>query len=290
MSQTYNIDAESDSVVHLAAPSFRIYEDMLYVQDIGFFVAREKFHMRRPSLESFLIHYTIEGEGYLEYQNQEVFMGSGTVMWIDCSYPHFYKTSSRVQTWKTTWVHFSGANCRYYYEQFLSANNGKNVAQIILNNHISDLINQIIQLYQNFECSMNTDIRISALLASVMSECIVNINHSDVYIPIYVRKAQKYIQEHCLEPITLDSLAEHLFISKYYLQRLFSQYMLISPKEYISRLRINHAKVLLRKTDLPIQKIAFSVGYNNVSHFIELFKRLEGETPGVYRNNWGRFI
>ncbi len=288
MMRSYNIDADSDSLIHLVAPTTRIEDKMLYVQDIGFFVARENFYMRRHALHSYLIQYTIEGEGYLEYENQAGYLPADTIMWIDCRNPQFYRTSSRTKYWKTIWVHLYGANCQYYYEQFLATNGGKNMARHSLSNHVPDFIHQCIELYQNFDCDLNTDIHASALLANILSECITLLSGSERTMPAHVQKARSYIRSHYTESITLELLAGELFISKYHLQRLFRQYMQMSPKEYLCQLRINHAKQALRTTNLSVREIAAEVGYNNVSHFIHLFQKYERQTPGSYRTSWSR--
>ena len=54
--------------------------------------------------------------------------------------------------------------------------------------------------------------------------------------------------------------------------------------------RINHAKELLRSTDLTINEVADEVGFHNPGHFINLFKRSLGMTPGMYRSFWGNVI
>ena len=287
MNRTYYIDADSDTLIHLVAPTTKTDGNILFVQDIGHFIAHKDFFMRRSSLESYLIQITLGGEGYLEYSGKTYRIPEKYFMWIDCMQPHYYHTSPSSEKWHVIWVHLYGSNSRYYYEQFLQANDGQNVARLSTPSHVSETIWQIIYSYQKFDCDFYTDIHVSALLSDILSECITKRDNGEGAMPAYVLRAKEYILNHYTEQVTLDTLADKLFVSKYYLQRLFCQYMHMSPKEYLCQLRINHAKTSLRKTSLSIQEIAAEVGYNNVSYFINLFRKYEHETPGAYRKRWG---
>jgi len=55
--------------------------------------------------------------------------------------------------------------------------------------------------------------------------------------------------------------------------------------EYLSEIRIKHAKILLRKVDLKVYEIAVKVGYNNTKYFSDIFKKITGLTPIEYRKN-----
>ena len=70
--------------------------------------------------------------------------------------------------------------------------------------------------------------------------------------------------------------------------RLFKSSTGYTPNEYIIMERINHAKELLRSTDLTINEVADKVGFHNPGHFINLFKRSLGMAPGMYRSFWGQ--
>jgi AraC-like DNA-binding protein len=59
-----------------------------------------------------------------------------------------------------------------------------------------------------------------------------------------------------------------------------------TPYEYLTDLRLDHAKELLRATDQPVGRVAEDVGLENVSYFIKRFRLQEGVTPAVYRKRW----
>lgn len=100
-----------------------------------------------------------------------------------------------------------------------------------------------------------------------------------------VNEALKYCKSHYHTDISLDRTAEHLHISKYYLCDLFKKQVNLTFWEYITQLRINHAKRLLVAGNLKVSEIAPQIGYLNASHFGRIFKEMIGCTPAEYRRN-----
>ena len=83
--------------------------------------------------------------------------------------------------------------------------------------------------------------------------------------------------------ITLSDLAEHFGRSKSHISHMFKKETGISLRAYCNNLKLEDAKKLLLKTDLPITEIALNVGFNDTSYFIQLFKSKFKITPLQYR-------
>ena len=98
-----------------------------------------------------------------------------------------------------------------------------------------------------------------------------------------IKKAVDYIRRHYAEEITLRSLSEHLQLSENHLSRLFTKETGESFISFLTRLRIQKAKELLRQTELPIGEISEAIGYANQEHFSRVFKKLAGVSPSAYR-------
>lgn len=89
-----------------------------------------------------------------------------------------------------------------------------------------------------------------------------------------------YLHKH----ISLRELAENKYFVNYsYCSRLFSQETGMNFSKYLIQYRLKKAKTLLENKDMKISFIAFEVGYNDVSHFIQSFKKSYGLTPEEYR-------
>lgn len=99
--------------------------------------------------------------------------------------------------------------------------------------------------------------------------------------PIWL--AITYIQEHFTENITLQDLSRVTDRNPQYISAIFSKTCGMSLKGYITSLRIEEAKRLLRSTSLPIGEIAAKVGYQDAKYFSRIFQQSAGQSPRVYR-------
>lgn len=95
--------------------------------------------------------------------------------------------------------------------------------------------------------------------------------------------AMEYIQKYFAENITIDKIANELFVSKTTLQRYFKQVANTSPMRYLLQQRINASKDMLISTNKPISFIAVECGFFDTSHFIRTFKQHQGLSPTEFR-------
>ncbi|CAM3365729.1 helix-turn-helix transcriptional regulator [Marinicrinis lubricantis] len=94
----------------------------------------------------------------------------------------------------------------------------------------------------------------------------------------------QYIERHYAERLTLQMLAELIPVTRSYLCTLFKQLLGMSPMEYVTQKRISKSKeLLLTSREMQIQEVAASVGYENTSYFIKLFKNIEAVSPHRFR-------
>ncbi len=99
----------------------------------------------------------------------------------------------------------------------------------------------------------------------------------------YAVLASEYIVKNYSRPISVESLASHLVINKNYLIKLFKKSFSTTPNQYILKVRLYNAELMLADTDLSVESIAESCGFNTTSYFIKRFKERYGETPYVFR-------
>ncbi len=92
-----------------------------------------------------------------------------------------------------------------------------------------------------------------------------------------------YIDANFSYNISPKSLAEEFFVNPSYASRCFSQKHGITLTEYVHKVRIDRAKVLLQSTNAPVNNIAINVGYIDVNYFFRIFKKQVGVTPKEYR-------
>ncbi|MBZ4665881.1 helix-turn-helix domain-containing protein [Mahella sp.] len=100
---------------------------------------------------------------------------------------------------------------------------------------------------------------------------------------VYVNKSLDYMRRHYSEDISIDDIAVALSISTRYFQKIFKQAIGHTPMEHLNKLRIDKAKLLLRKTDIPLTDLCLMVGINSRQYFSYLFKKYTGLSPSEFR-------
>ncbi|MBK9137433.1 MAG: helix-turn-helix domain-containing protein [Verrucomicrobia bacterium] len=109
--------------------------------------------------------------------------------------------------------------------------------------------------------------------------------HQDHNEPLMVQKAKEFIQQHQSEELSLTDVAEAVNASTFYFCKVFKKATGINFTDYVSRVRIERAKNLALNPNLRISEIAFEVGFQSLTHFNRVFKRITGVSPTVYRSH-----
>ena len=99
----------------------------------------------------------------------------------------------------------------------------------------------------------------------------------------HVCKMLEFIARHHHTRLTVSHIAEHVNLNPNYAMGLFQKVMQLTIKQYITAMRVNHAKALLSDTDKTILDISITVGMNSISQFYETFQRYVAMTPHSYR-------
>lgn len=100
----------------------------------------------------------------------------------------------------------------------------------------------------------------------------------------FMGKIEQYIKENYHENINLKRISEVFYINPVYLGQLFSKHFNMYFHDYLTKIRIDEAKRLLRTTDLKVYEVADKVGFQNVDYFINKFKKRVNCTPLHYRS------
>jgi AraC-like DNA-binding protein/ligand-binding sensor protein len=102
---------------------------------------------------------------------------------------------------------------------------------------------------------------------------------------LMTRRAKDYVASHQSDPIKLEEIARTLNVSRFHFCRSFKQTTGLTFVEYLSRVRIEKAKVLLHNHNLRVSEIAYEVGFQTITHFNRIFRKLVGCSPTEYRSN-----
>jgi AraC-like DNA-binding protein len=142
----------------------------------------------------------------------------------------------------------------YFDTRVLSARQQESVARLltIFAEHLSMISNRLVVQEQNAE-------------------------------PPVIARAKAYIAEHQTEELSLDQVAKSVHTSKFYFCKMFKKTTGINFTDYLSRVRTERAKNLLLNPNLRVSEIAYEVGFQSLTHFNRVFKRILGQSPTVYR-------
>ena len=258
-------------------------DNLYFMQAFNIFHYEKGSFTRRCNYNSFLILYTYSGTGYVEYEGKKYTLNTGDGVFIDCRKAHYYKA---VENWDVAVFHFRGGFSEHMSAEY--EKHGSVMFHEAPDGRFHRYLEELVSIYDS--SSLQRDLRANhcidgILLYLVMLNSSLAISKNDV--PRNVQSAMKYMEQNYAKDISLDDLAGLTNNNKYHLAKEFKKYTSFSPHDYLIRLRINQAKILLKSTSLPVVKIAHSVGIHDINNFNYLFKKRVGKTPVQYRNSAG---
>jgi len=99
-----------------------------------------------------------------------------------------------------------------------------------------------------------------------------------------IAEAIDYIREHFRRQPSLEEVAEKIHLSPYHFQRMFSDWAGVSPKKFLQFISVQHAKELLANKHNTLSDVAYETGLSGTSRLHDLFIKIEGMTPGEFKN------
>jgi AraC-like DNA-binding protein len=270
----------------LYTPSEFARENLLFLQEIGTLQAKQEHVSRRKNLNSFLFFMVRSGSGHLDYGSKHYELKEGDCVFLNCQLEYSHETSADL--WKLSWVHFDGPFAAGIYEKYLSRG-GQNAF------HPADPA-PFLALHQKLYTEAAStdyirDMRINEGLTSLLTLLMEQSWNPELQSDRAGKKRdltaiRSYLNEHYPEKISLDELAAHFFINKYYLVRIFKETYGVPVGQYLLGIRITKAKQLLRFTDRSIEDIGQSCGLGAPYYFSRTFHKVEGISPSEYRRQW----
>jgi AraC-like DNA-binding protein len=234
----------------------------------------------RESSQGFQMFYTVAGQGWLDYEGSYQKIVPGTITCVDLEKSHGFGAAYG-STWEHYWLICHGKPFQDIYSLLFNKNNVlplQNTVQIL------DFFKQLYQLKQN--SSVYFDIEAMSIILQI---CSAALNQSSVSnkeqnpFSASLKHTIEFINKNYAQELDIAALAENANYSRFHFSRLFKAHIGFSPSNYITKIRLEKAKDLLKKSDLSLEIVAEKSGFNTVSYFIRTFKEWEGSTPGKYR-------
>ncbi len=252
----------------------------LYLSVFGHSIT-EPLHKAGPSVKSFyLIHFVLEGEGDFYVQNVHYHLRKGQGFLIEPDHQAMY-ISNREQPWTYIWVGFSGRKAGEILHSIgltqespiFSCNEGERLKKYVFD-----------MLKHNYSNQADSFRQLGMLY--LFLAVIAGAQKNKMETPsgnAYVNHAVSYIQNHYSLPVTVDEISDYVGLNRSYLSSLFKTCTGLSPIKYLQNFRITRAQHMLRVTDLSIESIALSCGYQSAEAFHKIFRQLTGMSPKAFR-------
>lgn len=278
----------SDRILYTPSPFAR--SSLFYLQEVGTLRAIRPHTSTRSNLTSYLCFVVLRGSGCLKYGEETYELGEGDVVFIDCRSSYSHSTPAvqdGMDLWNLQWVHFYGPSLTSIYLKYME----RGGRPVFHPKDITPITSILTKLYQLASSSdYIRDMRINQALSELLTLLMEESWHPDMTKKTAkqakVIEVKMYLEEHYMEKISLDVLAEQFFINKYYLSKLFKESYGMTINAYILSVRITRAKQLLRFSDRTIDEIGEKVGIADGNYFARVFKKIEGVTPSEYRKMW----
>lgn len=100
-----------------------------------------------------------------------------------------------------------------------------------------------------------------------------------------IQLAADYIQQNFRDKLTIDDIAQAVFLSPCYLSRIFKQSLGCTLMEYVTQVRVEQAKVMLKNPQYNVMQVAVECGFEDPGYFTRVFKKVEGIAPSRFKQN-----
>ena len=121
-------------------------------------------------------------------------------------------------------------------------------------------------------------------LSTLINQIVLENQNSE---PPLVRKAREYIQQHKMEPLSLATVAQASGASVFHFCKVFKKATGLKFTDYVARMRLEDAKTQLLNPNRRISEIAYDVGFQSLTQFNRMFKRIFGQSPTEFRAHLG---
>lgn len=283
----------SKRIIH--TPSRFAKTSLLYLQETGELSAILPHTSSRACLPSFLFFVVTDGKGKLEYKGQTYELTQGDCVFIDCRNGYSQGTSDSKdesgkynELWRLSWVHFDGSAMPAIYSKY-KERGGKAVFHCSAPARYAALVQAVFSIASSdsYVRDMQIAEKLTRLLTLLMEDAWTQENGVQAAPKRkLVCEVKAYIDESFKEQMALSSLAEKFYINKEYLSKIFKEEYGFTVNGYICHVRVTKAKELLRFTDMTIEEIALETGVADANYFSRMFKKVEGVSPGRYRESW----
>ncbi len=232
-----------------------------------------------------VIHYVYSGQGEFIFGGRTYLLKAGDCFFIPAGEGATYLPSTE-NPWSYFWIGVDGSKASTLLERAgLSKNNP------VLHDKTKNWKTHFESIYDSFYGKGRFEIECLGHLLLLLSDMVEGSReHSapDAYEKGHIQAAKAYIRNNFQFPITIVDVARSVSVSPNYLANLFAKQGEVSPKRYLTDVRMDAASKLLCSSSSSISDVSKAVGYSSPLHFSKVFTTYYGVSPLHYRNQGGK--
>lgn len=246
-------------------------------------------HKYGPSMrDHYVVHYIVSGQGTVISQGSQYRIAAGSYFCMFPNVPCTYQADQQ-QPWSYYWIGLRGKEAGKLLELSGLSSNLPTSSCPVDQDKMEKLYAQLLASAKQRDAASewnSTGIALQLLAGFVHSA-----SSFKGAIPrtgtctkeTYIERAIAFIEREYQGRLTVSAIAAHVGLERSYFSKLFQRYMGVPPSEFLLRVRMEKAALLLSQSDLSVQNIAARVGFNDAANFSKAFARYLGQTPSVFR-------
>ncbi|MCK1993775.1 AraC family transcriptional regulator [Peribacillus muralis] len=240
--------------------------------------------LRQTNLTTCIFQYTLNGYGEVRVGEKTYTVKPGEAFFVKVPSHHCYYLPEKSPEWEFIFITLEGTKAEECWD-YLSSQ----FELIVPVDANAPLIFSIQKIYQ---FALTEGIEDTFTSSAFAYEFIMGLyrfakglDNQQTGIPDDILMAIQFMMTRYHEPLSLESIAEHAGLSKYYFTNKFQKYMKTTPIQYLTKRRIQKAMELLSTTNKTIQEIARETGYDNANYFSKVFKKMIGNSADSFRKD-----
>ena len=223
----------------------------------------EPLHSFGPAVRpDYLIHYILKGKGRYCIGDTTYCLEAGQGFLIEPNVLTFYQADVD-EPWEYLWLGFNGTNVREYLRD-IGLSSGQ---PIYRSDHASELKEAVIRMLKNSTGSITSQYERQSLLYSffaVLSQDIeIGTPKGQDGENVHISRAVEFVRNNYFNAIRVTDIAKYVCVDRTYLYELFRRYLHVSVQDYLTNYRLTRAAELLTLTELKLEEIALSCGYQS---------------------------
>ncbi|MCC2538526.1 MULTISPECIES: AraC family transcriptional regulator [Bacillus cereus group] len=246
------------------------------------------FHAFGPAVRnSYIIHIVLDGKGKYYVKDKKYSLKQGDLFLIPPGESTFYRSDAE-EPWLYAWLSFGGKVA----EEIINFSNFKSDNYAVTSTNIQQYLEIILECMNCSYSTLEDELKLNELTYRFLRLFLTDGSSPSPGVKQKFSRlaidAMIYIGEHYIEEITVSEVANHLAVNRSHLSRVFQNHFGMSMKDWIIRMRINHAAYLLSMTNESVENISYQVGFHSLAAFSRIFKKVTKETPTHYRKRMSK--